>query len=105
MRTIYIADDGKEFNDVYACKHYEWTLNHPGLNDVVFYNKNNTKMDGDKFSENTYGSVMKIIIPNEDATKALQDLGRYTGFTCYEWIDKPGEWIWNDEVYRFKFKE
>ena len=104
MRTVYIANDGKEFNDVYECKRYEWTLDYPGLNDVTFYDDNDKEMN-DKFSENTYEYVARIIIPNKDALVAIQKLGQYTGFSCYEWIDSVGEWIWNYEVNKFKLKE
>ena len=24
MRTVYIADDGKEFDNEFECEHYEW---------------------------------------------------------------------------------
>ena len=100
MRIVYIADDGKEFDDEFDCIDYEWKLNHPSLNDVHLYDKDSNELD-DMFSENTYGAVMKIIIPSESAVRDLQKLGDYTGYCCYEWIDEPGEWIWDDEGSKF----
>jgi len=37
MRVVYIADDGKEFNDEWDCRDYEWKLNHPAINDICMY--------------------------------------------------------------------
>ena len=37
MRTIYIADDGKEFDNEFECEYYEWTLNHPNLKYIKIY--------------------------------------------------------------------
>ena len=34
-------------------------------------------------------------MPNEDAVKELQELGRYTGYCCYEDITECGEWYFN----------
>ena len=39
MKIIYIADDGTQFDDEYACKDYEWKLNHPHLKDVHIFDK------------------------------------------------------------------
>ena len=39
MRTVYIADDGKEFDDEYECEHYEWKLKHPNLTFVTLFDK------------------------------------------------------------------
>ena len=37
MRTVYIADDGKEFDNEFDCEHYEWILNHPNLKYIKIY--------------------------------------------------------------------
>ena len=34
MRIIYVADDGKQFDDEYECLNYEWRAAHPYLKDV-----------------------------------------------------------------------
>lgn len=46
MRTIYIADDNKEFDDEFECKRYEWLLKHPHLKDIKCYDK-----DGNLFAD------------------------------------------------------
>ena len=91
MKVIYIADDGKEFDNAYDCESYEWELNHTHLNEIYFYDKDGNKLD-DIYSENTYNNAEIIVVPNEDAVKELQELGRYTGYCCYEDITECGEW-------------
>ena len=59
MRTVYIADDGKEFDDEWECKDYEWKLNHHHLNDVRFYDKDEMRLR-DIFSEDTYNPELGL---------------------------------------------
>lgn len=94
MKVIYIADDGKEFNNAYDCESYEWKLGHTHLNEICFYDKDGNKLD-DAYSENTYNNVEIIVVPNEDAVKELQELARYTGYCYYEDIVECGEWQFN----------
>lgn len=44
MRTVYIADDGKQFEDEYECEHHEFELKHPHLQTIEAYNKDGEKM-------------------------------------------------------------
>ena len=37
MRTVYIADDGKEFDNEFDCEHHEWMLNHTNLKYIKIY--------------------------------------------------------------------
>ena len=68
MKVIYIADDGKEFDNEYDCESYEWKLNHTHLNEICFYDKDGNKLN-DAYSENTYNNAERIIVPNENAVK------------------------------------
>lgn len=43
MRTVYIADDGKQFEDEYECEHHEFKLKHPHLQTIEAYNKDGKK--------------------------------------------------------------
>lgn len=36
MKTIYIADDGKEFDNYRECDKYEYLLNRPQLKTIEF---------------------------------------------------------------------
>ena len=40
MKIIYIADDGKEFDDEFECEHYEWALDRPHIKEIVCYDEN-----------------------------------------------------------------
>lgn len=98
MRVVYIADDGKEFDDQYDCEDYEWKLNHPSLNDIRLYDEKGNELKN-IFSQNTYEIVMKIIVPSEIAAKDLCELGHYTGYCSYKDINEPGEWVWNNFIF------
>ena len=79
MRTIYIADDNKEFDDEFECERHEWLLKHPHLKDIKCYGK-----DGNLFTDimddDTYNYSVKIIVPTEECVKELHDVAEYTGF-------------------------
>jgi hypothetical protein len=104
MRTVYIADDGKEFADEFECYDYEWKLNHQGLNEVEFYDKDGKRLEN-IMSEETYCKTVKIIAPTERAAYDLRKLGDYTGFCCYKDITCPGEWIFDEKKTTFILKE
>lgn len=94
MKIVYIADDGKEFNDEWECRDYEWLLSHPAINDICMYDKDGNKMD-DVMSEDTYNTVMKIIVPTKEAVAVVQELGE-GGFCAYEYVNDVGTWIWKE---------
>lgn len=100
MRVIYIADDGKEFNEEYECLEYEWKLNHPFLKDIILYDEHDEKLD-DIFSEDTYNMAEKIIVPNKMALNDIRELSDYTGFCAYDDIVECGEWVFNREKGTF----
>lgn len=94
MKVIYIADDGKEFDNEDDCEIYEWKLKHMHLNEICFYDKDGNKLY-DAYSEDTYNNAERIVVPNENAVKELQEFARYTGYCCYEDITECGEWYFN----------
>lgn len=94
MKVIYIADDGKEFDNEFDCQSYEWKLNHPHLKDICFYDKDN-KVLGNIFLQETYETTERIVVPNKDALNDLQEFANYTGFCCYEDIVGCGEWAFD----------
>ena len=81
MRTVYIADDGKQFEDEYECEHHEFELKHPHLQTIEAYNKDGEKMT-DLLDEDTY------------AADCL-------GFYSYNDITEIGEWIFDYETGYF----
>lgn len=100
MRIIYVAYDGRVFENGFDCQMHEWKLDHPNLRCVQCYNKNNEELK-DIFSENTYYEVEKIIVPNDNTAKELQALGRYMGFSLYEFITESGEWVYDENEQKF----
>ncbi len=95
MRTIYISDDGKEFDDQFKCEHYEWILNHPNLKSIKCYDKDDNEFK-DMMEEDTYSYCHKIIVPTNEAAKELNDLAHYTGYCYYSHITEAGTWIYEE---------
>lgn len=95
MKTIYIADDGKEFANKFECEHYEWILNHPHLKNIKCYDKNDNEFE-DIMAEDTYNYCHKIIVPTDEVAKELNDLAKYTGYCYYSHITEAGTWIYEE---------
>ena len=102
MRTVYIADDGKEFGNEFECEHYEWMLNHPHLKDIKCYDKYGKQLE-DIMSDDTYYFVKKIIVPTDECVKELVELVEYTGFCDYAYITEPGIWSYVDSDFNERF--
>ena len=100
MKVIYIADDGKEFEDEWDCRDYEWKLNHSSLKDICFYDRDGELLD-DIFSEHTYNMTEKIVVMNENSINDLHELAHYCGFGCYEDVIECGEWIFDNAEGEF----
>lgn len=98
MRTIYIADDGKEFDDQFKCEHYEWMLKHAHLNDIKCYDKDGNKLE-DIMEDDTYNYCQKITVPTDEAVQELKDLADYTGYCYYSQITEAGTWIFKENEY------
>jgi len=70
MRTIYIADDNKEFDDEFECERYEWLLKHPHLKDIKCYDKDGN-LFADIMDDDTYNYSVKIVVPSVLAFSSL----------------------------------
>ena len=79
MRTVYIADDGKKFEDEYECEHHEFELKYPHLQTIEAYNKDGEKMT-DLLDEDTYNNCEKIILHSEEELSDLQYAADCLGF-------------------------
>lgn len=100
MKTIYIANDGKQFEDEYECKYHEFELKHPHLQTIEAYNKDGEKMT-DLMDEDTYNNCEKIILHSEEELSDLQYAADYLGFYSYNDITEIGEWIFDYETEHF----
>ena len=97
MRTIYIADDGKEFDNEFDCEHYEWTLNHPNLKYIKIYDNRTGELFDDIMTDDTYNYGDKVVIPTEFALKDLHDWATYSGYCYFHQITEVGTWVFNED--------
>ena len=102
MRTVYIADDGKEFDNEFDCEHYEWMLNHPYLKAIKCYDKDG-KLFEDIMADDTYEYCQMVVVPTDECAKELSDLADYTGYCCYEYITEAGTWVFEENGTDGKF--
>lgn len=96
MRVLYIADDGKEFDNEFDCKDHEWMLNHPNLKYIKIYNKYDELFD-DVLSEDAYNYGEKIVVPTDLAAKELQEWADYSGYCCFGDITSAGTWVFEEK--------
>ena len=95
MKIVYVADDGKMFDNEYECGFYEWVINHPHIHNVSIFDENDNKLEY-VLTEDTYNKAMKIVIPNSETLKDFQDFADYTGYCAYDAIDQVGEWRFDE---------
>lgn len=91
MRIVYIANDGKEFDDEWKCEDYEWLQNHPHLNEIKCYDENGNRFE-DIMEDRTYNYCKKVVVPTDECAKELSDLAHYAGYCYYEQITESGTW-------------
>jgi hypothetical protein len=101
MRTIYMADDGKQFDDKYDCLDYEFGMRiKGGAKQITIIDENGAVVHTPLTSEDTYSNAYKIIVTGMLGIRTLQEISDYTGFIGYEDIDTPGVWTFNkDDIY------
>lgn len=96
MRVVYIADDGKEFDDRFICEHYEWMLNHQNLKYIKIYDNRTGELFDDIMTEDAYNYSDKVIVPTDLAAKELQDWAVYSGYCCFKDITESGIWEYKE---------
>ena len=106
MRTIYIAEDGTEFNNVWDCEDYEALLSHQEIYNIAFFDEMSNKTfvkHGDEFNDDLYNYAEKIIVHNERELECLKWITDYCGWCEFEDITSPGTWIRevDEEVYSY----
>ena len=104
MTTIYIAFDGKQFQNEGDCAFYEWSCAHTLLDRIEFYDSDGIRIFN-YFSESAYNSIVKIIVKDQPSLQQLKDLADYTGFCSYEDITSIGTWIWDKNQEKFVKQE
>lgn len=100
MKIIYVADDGTQFDNEFACTDYEWQQRYNNaLKRIKFYDKNGEILTSSPLDDIHYNSVEIIVIPDENALMALHGLANYTGFCEYLDIDFIGTWKHREDAY------
>ena len=108
MRVVYIADDGKEFDNKLDCEDYEWILDHKELKNVKVYDNRTGELFDNIITEEIFLYGDKVIIPTKSALKDLQDWGKYCGYLDYaHQFTEAGTWVFNENenVFRRVFCE
>lgn len=102
MRVVYIADDGKEFDNEFECEHHEWMLKHQNLKYIKIYNEEDELFE-DILSDDAYNYSRKVIVPTDLAAKELQDWAVYSGYCYFEHITESGIWMYEEKGHDGKF--
>lgn len=103
MKIIYVANDGKYFDDKYDCEEYEWKLDRKGMDKGLhMYDIEGNELT-DYLVEDTYNNVVTIAIDDANALEYIQDVAKYTGFCEYNSIDKCGLWKYEDNGPEYAF--
>lgn len=100
MKTVYIADDGKNFEDEYECRNYEFCISHPHLKTIELYDRHGKKLTN-PLDDETYFNFTKIIIHSEEELIDLYCAADYTGFDGYYDIKSVGTWIFDQDKEKF----
>ena len=102
MKIIYVVDDGKEFNDEFECRDYEWLLNHQNLQHIRCFDANNNELKN-IFEYETYENTELMIVPTEEAVKDLTDLAAYMGYCDYYVVSESGTWKYRRDGIHGRF--
>ena len=100
MKTLYIADDGKKFENEYECCNHEFGISHPHLKTIELYDRHGKKLTN-PLDDETYFNFTKIIIHSEEELTDLYDAADYTGFTGYYDIKSSGTWVFDQDKEKF----
>lgn len=100
MKTVYITDDGKQFEDEYECRNYEFCISHPHLKTIELYDRHGKKLTN-PLDEDTYFNFTKIVVHSEEELTDLYEAADYAGFSGYYDIKDVGTWIFDKDKEKF----
>ena len=96
MRTVYIADDGTQFEDMYECEAHEAMGKHPELFDILLFNSKDERYQITKKNFNDdhiYEDAERICVMTDAEVACLQWFAEWHGYSEFEQITEPGVWI------------
>lgn len=91
MRTVYIADDGTQFNNEYECETYEFNLTISDHN-LKFYDAGGTLLDYPITDSRIYNLSDRVIVPDEQSLDVLRKVSYANGWCEFDYIDSIGVW-------------
>lgn len=99
MRTVYIADDGTQFDNKYECETYEFNLTISDHN-LKFYDASGTLLDYPITDSHIYNLSDKVIVPDEQSLDVLRKVSDYVsdynGWCEFDDIDSIGIWMYQN---------
>lgn len=101
MRAVYIADDGKQFEDEYECERYEFQMSHPNLKTIEFYDEGGEFIDN-YMDDEGYCACCKVVVHSNEELDDLHEMADYTGNSSYLDITDVGEWVYDDSIEEFR---
>jgi len=106
MRTVYIADDGRQFDNEWDCEEYEAILAHPNLKNVTWVLEDGNVCGSSKCMEDfVYNHCVRITVPTDEAAADVRWLANFCGFCDYADIAGMGTWEWFTEDYNSGFRK
>lgn len=100
MKTLYIADDGKKFENEYECRNYEFCISHPHLKTIELYDRHGKKLTN-PLDDETYFNFTKIVVHSKEELADLYNAADHTGFTGYYDIKSSGTWVFDQDKEKF----
>ena len=104
MRTLYIADDGKQFEDECECISYEFCISHLNLKTIEFYDSDGLALLN-VMDEYTYDICTKVVVHSNEEITDLHEVADYFGYCGYFDITDVGEWTYDENVEKFRKDE
>lgn len=111
MRILYIAEDGKQFDDELSCRLYEEDMTvlvgetKKLLSEIKLFDKNGRRIDNESktnfLSEDLYMDTDSISVPSDKHAEALRRVGEVTGYDCYRDIISGGYWEFHKDSCTF----
>ena len=95
MRTVYIANDGTQFDNKYECETYEFNLTISDHN-LKFYDAGGTLLDYPIIDSRIYNLSDKVIVPDEQSLDVLRKVSYANGWCEFDYIDSIGVWEYKD---------
>ena len=94
MKTIYIADDGKEFDDEDDCKDYEGTQRLKNSKGIKFYNEDLELITDTRGLDDVYYAFVKT---DKDAAEARDIINEWVGMYAFKTVTHAGYWMYRDD--------